>query len=170
MSVSSLEPAPCMNHPRRVTGLRCGKCGNPICTACMVQTPVGVRCRSCAQLKRLPQFDIGGLLLARSFLVGLVVSVAVWIPVAAVSFLSFFLAILVGAAVGEVMSRMANRRTGLVLEVAAVVAVVLGMLVVDMLLGRLPALAVGAIMVPGFVLTLLLPAVVASFVAVLKLR
>jgi hypothetical protein len=136
----------------------------------MVQTPVGVRCRSCARLKRLPQFDVGGMLLSRAALLGLLVSVAIWLPVSAVAFLSFFLAILVGAAVGETMSRMAKRRTSTVLEVAAVLDVVLGLLVADFVLGRLPALAVAALMEPGFVITLLLPAVIASFVAVLKLR
>lgn len=159
-----------MNHPRRVTGLRCGKCGNPICTACMVQTPVGVRCRSCARMKRLPQFDVAGWLLARSTGLGLLVSVAIWLPVAAVAFLSFFLAILVGAAVGEVMSRSAKRRDSTVLEVAAVLDVVVGMLVADFVLGRLPDLAVASLAEPGFVLTLLVPAAIASFVAVLKLR
>ena len=41
------EPLHCVNHPSVETYLRCNKCGQPICTKCAVQTPVGYRCRQC---------------------------------------------------------------------------------------------------------------------------
>ncbi len=41
------EPLHCVNHPHVETHLRCNKCGQPICTRCAVQTPVGYRCRDC---------------------------------------------------------------------------------------------------------------------------
>lgn len=171
MSVEALEPAPCINHRQRITGLRCGKCGNPLCTACMVQTPVGVRCRSCAQVKRLPQFDVGPWLLARSGLAGLATSTAVWFVVASIAFLAFFLAILVGIAVAEVMSRLARRRVSRLLEVTAVVDVVVGLLIVASLRpGGLHVVLTNLAMQPRAVLGLIVPAAVASFVAVIKLR
>jgi hypothetical protein len=39
----------CAYHPSRETTLRCNRCGNPICTACAVRTPVGYRCRTCVR-------------------------------------------------------------------------------------------------------------------------
>lgn len=41
------EPLYCVNHPRVETRLRCNKCGQPVCTKCVVRTPVGYRCREC---------------------------------------------------------------------------------------------------------------------------
>jgi hypothetical protein len=37
----------CVNHPRVETYLRCNKCGRPMCTKCVVRTPVGYRCKDC---------------------------------------------------------------------------------------------------------------------------
>jgi hypothetical protein len=40
---------PCAKHPNEITYVRCGRCEKPICVRCMVDTPVGKRCRECAQ-------------------------------------------------------------------------------------------------------------------------
>ena len=50
----------CATHPDTETNLKCGKCGKPICPKCMVQTPVGARCRECARVKKLPTFTVSG--------------------------------------------------------------------------------------------------------------
>ena len=162
----------CVNHPRRETVLRCGKCGDFICTRCMVTTPVGVRCRSCAQLRRLPQFDVGPLLLARSGLAGLGVSVVCWALISSVPFLRYFLAIVVGAAVGETMSRLARRRTSRSLEVVAVADVLVGLVLIEVIrTGRLMGSQLSAVgSSPSLFLWLIVPAIIASFVAVVKLR
>ena len=39
----------CANHPKEITYVRCARCDKPICTSCMVDTPVGKKCRDCAQ-------------------------------------------------------------------------------------------------------------------------
>ena len=49
----------CANHSSVETLLRCSKCGKPICTRCIVQTPVGARCRECANVQRLPIYQVG---------------------------------------------------------------------------------------------------------------
>jgi hypothetical protein len=41
--------AACVNHPARETGLRCNRCGDPICAQCAVRTPVGYRCKKCVR-------------------------------------------------------------------------------------------------------------------------
>lgn len=42
---------PCANHPGEQTFVRCGRCEKPICVRCMVDTPVGKRCRECSSNK-----------------------------------------------------------------------------------------------------------------------
>lgn len=39
----------CVNHPKVATLVRCSNCNSPICPKCMVTTPVGQKCRSCAK-------------------------------------------------------------------------------------------------------------------------
>ena len=41
----------CYRHPERETLLRCGRCERPICLACQVRHPVGVRCPECAPVR-----------------------------------------------------------------------------------------------------------------------
>jgi len=45
-------PVTCANHPKVETGVRCSECGKPICTDCMVQSAVGIKCRECARMPR----------------------------------------------------------------------------------------------------------------------
>jgi uncharacterized membrane protein len=138
----------------------------------MVQTPVGVRCKPCAGLRRLPQFDVGPWLLLRSSAAGVVTSAFLWFVLSFIPFLSFFLAILVGAGVGEVMSRLARRRVTRLLEVSAVISVVLGMAIVYSMRHAFGTgdVLTSALDSPAFVVQLLFPAVIASFVAIVKLR
>jgi hypothetical protein len=42
----------CVNHPKTETYLRCNRCGDPICTKCAVQTPVGYRCPACVKTQQ----------------------------------------------------------------------------------------------------------------------
>lgn len=172
MSLDDVEVVGCTRHPRTLTAVRCSKCETPICPRCMIQTPVGARCRECAQLRRLPQFEVSPWLLARSTAGGLIVSIVAWALLSGIAFLRFFLAILVGVAVGEVMSRLNRRRTSLAIEVAAVVVIVLGFALVEVFLtgGGIRSLLTALGQSPSFVISLLIPVVIAGFVAVVKLR
>ena len=162
----------CANHPSRETALRCGKCGKPICTRCVVQTPVGGRCRECAQLRRLPQYEVGGWQALAAVTTGFVTSVLAWYVISFIPYLRFILSFLVGAAVGEVMSRLARRRANLVLEAGAVVAVVGGLVLVDAVEASALGLPLRAYLSgnPTVGVLVILPAVIASFMAVVKLR
>ena len=44
----------CYRHPDRETLLSCSNCERPICTSCMTQAAVGVRCPECARGGRAP--------------------------------------------------------------------------------------------------------------------
>ncbi len=47
----------CPRDPKVETSLRCGRCGALICPSCLVQSPVGSRCPSCASIGRNPMQD-----------------------------------------------------------------------------------------------------------------
>lgn len=49
----------CVNHPKVETMLRCNRCGQPICTRCAVQTPVGYRCKQCVRGQQAVFFSGG---------------------------------------------------------------------------------------------------------------
>ncbi|MDO5533851.1 MAG: rhomboid family intramembrane serine protease [Propionibacteriaceae bacterium] len=40
-------PAACAYHPDRFAGVRCQRCGEPICGECMIEAPVGHQCPRC---------------------------------------------------------------------------------------------------------------------------
>lgn len=44
-------PLYCYRHPKNETYVRCGRCDQPICPKCAVQTPVGFKCRQCGLVK-----------------------------------------------------------------------------------------------------------------------
>jgi hypothetical protein len=125
----------CATHPSVETELACGKCGKPICPRCLVQTPVGARCRDCAQLRRLPQFEISPAFLIRGFAAALGVGAAlggVWallLPFSASIFLGLVVGVGVGYGAGEAVSFATNRKTGPQLQAAAVAGVLMAYVV-----------------------------------------
>jgi sugar phosphate permease len=98
----------------------------------------------------------------------LAVSTVAWLLFYGVPFLRFFLAIVVGAAVGEVMDRMGRKRRGVALEIAAGAAVV-GGIVLSQVVGRL-IWGGAAVSTAAILYTLALPALIAIVVAVVKVR
>ena len=115
----------CAYHPKVETNLRCGKCGKPICPKCMVQTPVGARCRDCAQLYKLPTYRVSTRYYLRAIGTGLGMAIVCGIVWAVVGgfvrflFLNLILAAGAGYAIGEVISLSVNRKRGTGLAVIA---------------------------------------------------
>jgi hypothetical protein len=125
----------CATHPEVETNLRCGKCDKPICPRCMVQTPVGARCRECARLYKLPTYRMSPRYYFRAVGTALgmaLVTGAIWGLVS--NYIPFFyLNIILGAAAGyaiaEVISLAVNRKRGIPLAVIAGLATGLSYLV-----------------------------------------
>lgn len=137
----------------------------------MIQTPVGARCKQCAGLRRLPQYDVDAWLLLRAVGAGLLISLAAWFLLSYVVYLRFFLSILVGVAVGEGMSRLAKRRSNRLLESGAVAVVLAGLIIVESVrYGGISGLGHALAYSPGAQVGIVLPGIVASLVAVVKLR
>ncbi len=113
----------CATHPDVETELRCGRCGTAICPRCLVQTPVGARCRSCARLRRLPMYEISPLVALRAAAAALVLGTAlgvVWgllLPAGpGFGLLGALLGLFLGSPLGylfaDVLDRVTNRKRG----------------------------------------------------------
>jgi hypothetical protein len=100
----------CVNHPQTPTGLRCNRCGKPICPKCAISTPTGYRCRECVRSQqkvfetaRWYDYLIAFILSASlSFLGGR------FIP--AFGFFTLFLAPIVGVIIAEAVRFAVGRR------------------------------------------------------------
>ena len=101
----------CYRHPKRETRVSCATCGRPICTDCMVQTDVGIKCPDDA---RLPRGARAGVMkprqIALTLLAGLGV-VLVGVPIVYVIF-SLPFQWLISAAAGYGAGTLINRAGG----------------------------------------------------------
>ena len=65
------ETMRCYRHPNRETRVSCATCDRPICTECMVQTDVGIKCPDDARLPRGARAGVmKGAQVVRSLLAG----------------------------------------------------------------------------------------------------
>jgi DnaJ domain len=104
----------CPRDPGMQTALRCSRCEMPICPKCLVQTPVGARCRDCARIAHSPIYTLSAMHIVRAgsaALIGGVVMGLIWgfilLPFS-VGFFSIFL----GAGLGYVFTRAMEFATG----------------------------------------------------------
>ncbi len=158
----------CAYHPNRETVLRCNRCGKPICTQCAVLTEVGYRCKQCVRNQRQVYFNGRGYDLPIAAVVGFVLGALVSILGGLLlgrlmgGLLGFLIAFFAGPAVGgliaEAIRWSVGRRRTHHLTVVAVVATVLGMLLIGLV--ALPLGGFGALM--GLLPMLLLVVLAAS--------
>lgn len=125
------ETLRCARHPDTETSLRCGKCGTPICPRCMVETPVGARCKTCADSRKLPVYSVSGLYYLRAIGAGLGAGIAVGLVWGLIYLYlpSYFFTILLSAGagwlIGEAVSRAVNRKRSVGLAIIGGLAVLL---------------------------------------------
>jgi hypothetical protein len=107
----------CANHPSVETLVSCANCGKPICPDCMVQSPVGIKCASCARMPRSARVRLKPDRALRA--VGAAVAVAVVVGVGLASlaatpfgFFGFLIAYGVGRGAGELVLRASGRFRG----------------------------------------------------------
>lgn len=134
-TVEETPASRCAAHPAVETYLRCGRCDTPICPRCLVMTPVGARCQTCARMKPLPMFELGprdylrGGLAALGAAVGgaaLLTLLQAFMP--GVGFFGLLLLLGLGYVTGEAASRATNRKRGPRLAALAALAVPFGLL------------------------------------------
>jgi hypothetical protein len=126
----------CARHPEVQTALRCSRCDTPICPRCLVQTPVGARCRDCAQLAKSPVYTVKGPFLARAIAAAVLGGVAMGLiwgfasrNVAGIQYGGIFISLLLGAALGfgftRIMEFATNRKRGPVIVTCAMGGILL---------------------------------------------
>jgi hypothetical protein len=135
----------CARHPNVETVLRCGRCDTPICPKCLISTPVGARCATCAQVKRFALLVKPRELAAAAGL-GLGVAAVGSLVLSFIPFLGLFGLAILGFVVGEAVSIGANRKRARELGPLAVgclvVGYALGPLLAALLTGRVEVLLV----------------------------
>ena len=124
----------CSFHPEVETGLGCGKCGRYICPRCMIQTPVGARCRECVTVTTLPTFEVAPSYYIRAVVAGGIAAIVggiLWNVLLRfnVPFVPWISAIGVGYLVGEAISVATNRKRGRGLAIVAGTSMVIAILV-----------------------------------------
>jgi hypothetical protein len=125
---------PCTYHPEVQTGLRCSRCGKPICPKCAVRTPVGLRCPDCAGVRGLPTIRTDADVLVKAAAYGLAVAAFVTLAWYLWPEWKFYLALALGFGVAEAMARVARGKRGRDLQVAAIAIVTLSAVVLRALL------------------------------------
>ena len=108
------EPVYCLRHRDRETGLRCGRCNDPICPECMVQAAVGHICPSCVTWERNPVAQVANsrLLTAVGAGLGAGILLAIVITVLSALFggvLSLIMWAVAGFLIGQAVHVAANR-------------------------------------------------------------
>ena len=124
-SDSSDQTLRCARHPAVETVLRCGRCETPICPRCLVATPVGARCPTCARVKRF-SFATKPRELARAIALGLGAGALGTLILTFIPFLGLIGYALMGFVVGEAVSVGANRKRARELGPIAVACVFVG--------------------------------------------
>ena len=132
----------CVNHPAVATGLRCNRCGNPICVKCAVRTPVGYRCKSCVKSQQAVFYTATS--------ADYIVAAMITLPLAAIGqfigpmlgFFALFVGPMLGGLVAELVYRANGKRRG------QYTWLVVG---ACMVIGALPALLFSALPVLGWV-------------------
>ncbi|HLL39930.1 MAG TPA: hypothetical protein VK357_09720, partial [Rubrobacteraceae bacterium] len=105
------ETTYCYRHPKRETRVSCAACGRPICTECMRQTAVGIKCPDDA---RLPRGARAGVMKPNQILKTLLTGVGIaliGIPLVSVIF-GLPLQLLISAAAGYGAGILVNRAGG----------------------------------------------------------
>ena len=119
----------CAEHPDVETGLRCGRCETPICPQCLIMTPVGARCETCADVRPSPIFTAGRQEYKSAILTGVGVALATGLVAGLLQVMIGFFGLMVMAAVGYIIggavSNAANRRSTTGLKVVAAACVLL---------------------------------------------
>lgn len=124
----------CYRHAGRETGLHCVQCNRPLCTECATPAAVGQLCPECRLARRPRNYQVsvanmvvGG---AVAFFTALLLSIPIGLFLG--GFFAFFLIVLVGPAIAELIVRVVDYATklkrGRRMQIAVGVGIALGML------------------------------------------
>ena len=150
----------CAEHPDVETYLRCAECEKPICPRCLVQTPVGAKCKEHARLRKPAMYELKPAHYLRgagaAVGAGLGLGVAWWlVRVTLGGFFFGFLVLIaylgIGYLTGEAVSTAANRKRGPVLQLFAISGTLLALALSGLLIAGVRGAV--ASLLPGNIFT-----------------
>jgi hypothetical protein len=104
--------AVCFRHPSRETAVSCANCERPICTDCMVYTPVGIKCPDCARQPRSAIVRMRPDRAARAILAALGVGAAMGVGIVILQGVGLFFALILGWLIGIGMGEVVLAASG----------------------------------------------------------
>ncbi len=132
----SLGQVPCSYHPDVLTGLRCSRCGKPICPLDSVRTPVGLRCPDCAGVRTMGSIKTSSQSLVKAAGAGLLVALAVAVVWRFFPSWQFYLALVLGFGVAEAIAWGTNNKRGADLQILAFGIITVGLILSRVLLAN----------------------------------
>lgn len=142
---SSSGQVPCTYHPNVQTGLRCGRCGKPICPQCAVRTQVGLRCPDCAGTRRPASIRTPSDQLAKAVGGAILVAVVVAVLWRFAPDWGFYLSLALGFGVVETIAKLTGNKRGRDLQLIAIAIVTGGLLLSRVLLAQRFGITLGDI-------------------------
>lgn len=127
---------PCTYHPNVLTGLRCTRCGKPICPKDAVRTQVGLRCPDCAGTRKTSSIKTPTNDLTWALAAGIGVALLVAVLWRFLPAWGFYLSLAMGFGVTEVIARFTGNKRGIDLQIAAVLIISGGLILSRVLLAQ----------------------------------
>jgi hypothetical protein len=126
-AVAKGEPLFCIDHPSRETVLRCNQCDAPVCTDCVVRTPVGFRCKECIKAQQAIFFNT----LWHDYPLAALIALALSVPATVITSLAgWWFALIIspfaGGLIGGAVHWGIGRRRGRYIWLVVAVCIVLG--------------------------------------------
>lgn len=118
----------CTIHKNVETLRICGRCERPFCPDCLINTPVGGRCRECARGPRIPRLRIELWRWPLIALTAAIGGVAAGVVFGMVNWFMFLVAWFAGQFIGGILLPVAGRRSCTALAVVAVVFMIIGVI------------------------------------------
>lgn len=129
-------PVPCSYHPDVLTGLRCNRCGKPICPLDAVRTDVGNRCPECAGVRAPGTIRTSTDSLLKALLGGLLVAVVIAALWRFFPSWQFYLSLAMGFGVVETVAWATNNKRGRDLQILSMAIITVGFLLSRVLLAN----------------------------------
>jgi hypothetical protein len=126
------------------TNLRCASCGTLICPQCLVQTPVGAKCRVCGLQKGGTLFTMRPHRAAAAGAAAIALGAVAGFGVGSIGLFALFVAVAFGTFAGEMIVRASGRKRGVRLEVIAGVGMALGAIAGPLIVALLFTIGLGS--------------------------
>ena len=127
----------CYKHKSQTTNLSCATCEIGVCIKCVIHTPTGIKCKNCANLKRIPTYEVSPVF----FLRGIVsISITLILFMIRLYFLLLYIhsglfivllsIIILGFLIGQILSFSVNHKRGKPLKLLSGISFSIGIVLI----------------------------------------